>query len=119
MAQYTPHYGLHQWEPEDSFLREDFNQDLARIDAALGQMSGFVCGSFTGNGGTQEISLGFRPRLLIMVEDETSHKMCMAADGLTYDYICFTDTGFQVTYNSTYVYIGNRRSTTYTYLVLR
>lgn len=40
-------------------------------------------------------------------------------DGLTYDYICFTDTGFQVTYNSTYVYIGNRRSTTYTYLVLR
>ena len=67
MAQYTPHYGLHQWEPEDSFLREDFNQDLARIDAALDQMSGFVCGSFTGNGGTQEISLGFRPRLLIMV----------------------------------------------------
>ena len=54
-----------------------------------------------------------------MVEDETSHKMCMAADGLTYDYICFTDTGFQVTYNSTYVYIGNRRSTTYTYLALR
>ena len=37
MAQYTPHYGLHQWEPEDSFLREDFNQDLARIDTALAE----------------------------------------------------------------------------------
>ena len=119
MAQYTPHYGLHQWEPEDSFLREDFNQDLARIDAALGRMSGFVCGNFTGNGGTQEISLGFRPRLLIMVQDDASYAMCMAADGPTYDYIRFTDTGFQVTYNSTYVYICNRRSTTYTYLALR
>ena len=80
MAQYTPHYGLHQWEPEDSFTG-GFQSGSGRIDAALGQMSGFVCGSFTGNGGTQEISLGFRPRLLIMVEDETSHKMCMAATG--------------------------------------
>ena len=40
MAQYTPHYGLHQWEPEDSFLREDFNQDLARIDTALAEKAG-------------------------------------------------------------------------------
>ena len=44
MAQYTPHYGLHQWEPEDSFLREDFNQDLARIDTALAKKTELVMG---------------------------------------------------------------------------
>ena len=37
MAQYTPNYGLHQWEASDSFLRTDFNEDHARIDAALGR----------------------------------------------------------------------------------
>lgn len=37
MAQYTPNYGLHQWEAGDSFLRTDFNEDHARIDAALGR----------------------------------------------------------------------------------
>ena len=33
---YTTNYGLCQWEPEDNFLREEFNQDNAKIDAALG-----------------------------------------------------------------------------------
>ena len=28
MANYTQYYHLHQWEPEDSFLRTDFNGDL-------------------------------------------------------------------------------------------
>lgn len=35
MANYTPNYGLHQWVPEDNFLRTDFNEDLAKIDAAI------------------------------------------------------------------------------------
>lgn len=34
-SNYTEHYGLCQWEPEDKFLREEFNQDNAKIDAAL------------------------------------------------------------------------------------
>ena len=38
MADFTQNYGLHQWEPTDPFLREDFNQDLSTIDAALGQL---------------------------------------------------------------------------------
>ena len=36
MTNYTAHYQLHQWEPEDSFLRTDFNEDFAKIDGALG-----------------------------------------------------------------------------------
>ncbi len=35
MSAYTEHYQLHQWEPEDKFLRTDFNQDLSKIDTAL------------------------------------------------------------------------------------
>ena len=32
---YTENYGLCQWQGEDKFLREEFNQDNAKIDAAL------------------------------------------------------------------------------------
>ena len=35
MATYTENYQLHQWVPEDNFLRTDFNQDFAKIDMAL------------------------------------------------------------------------------------
>ena len=35
MATYTPNYGLHQWVPEDQFLRTDFNEDFKKIDTAL------------------------------------------------------------------------------------
>ena len=34
---YTANYGLCQWQPGDKFLREEFNQDNAKIDAALGE----------------------------------------------------------------------------------
>ena len=37
MANYTPNYRLHQWLPEDKFLRTDFNEDFSTIDAALGK----------------------------------------------------------------------------------
>ena len=40
MANYTPNYQLHQWEPEDPFLRTDFNEDLQKIDTALNGLAG-------------------------------------------------------------------------------
>lgn len=33
---YTTNYGLCQWQGEDKFLREEFNQDNAKIDEVLG-----------------------------------------------------------------------------------
>ena len=36
MATFTTNCKLHQWEPGDHFLRTDFNEDFAKIDAALG-----------------------------------------------------------------------------------
>lgn len=35
MTLHTEHYGFHQWEPEDNFLREDFNEDFKKMDTAL------------------------------------------------------------------------------------
>ena len=35
MANYTQHYQLHQWVPEDNFLRTDFNEDFKKIDTAI------------------------------------------------------------------------------------
>jgi len=32
---YTEHYNLCQWEPADKVLREDFNGDNIKLDAAL------------------------------------------------------------------------------------
>lgn len=39
MANYTEHYGLHQWEGTDNFLREDFNEDFEKIDTALAEVN--------------------------------------------------------------------------------
>ena len=91
---YTEHYGLCQWAAEDSFLREEFNQDNAKIDAALNDLSGglaekattaaletvskklaampcLVTGTYTGDGtDSRLISLGFQPKaLLVMIEE--------------------------------------------------
>ena len=34
-SNYTTNYGLCQWEPGDNFVRTEFNQDNAKINAAL------------------------------------------------------------------------------------
>ena len=80
MASYTTHYGLHQWVPEDDFLRTDFNADLEKIDTALGEIAetadgkvSIVTGSYTGNSSSgRVITLGFTP---------TAVYLC-SADGL-------------------------------------
>ena len=37
---YTEHYQLSQWQPQDQVLRTEFNQDNARLDGALDQLAG-------------------------------------------------------------------------------
>lgn len=36
MATTTPYYGLHQWTVRDGIRREELNEDLSKIDEALG-----------------------------------------------------------------------------------
>ena len=75
MATYTANYQLHQWVPEDNFLRTDFNQDFQKLDTALaevqalaGQKSRVVAGTYTGNAAeNRQINLGFQP-IAVLVE---------------------------------------------------
>lgn len=48
----TEHYGLNQWSPGDPVLREEFNQDNAKIDAALDTKGNcrITTGSYVGTG---------------------------------------------------------------------
>ncbi len=70
-SQKTEHLGLHAWEPSDSFLRSEFNDNFSAIDAALAGKSEVVFGSYIGddtNG--RVIHLGFRPKAVIIATKE-------------------------------------------------
>ena len=111
-SNYTEHYQLPIWAPEDSFLRGEFNESHQKIDAALGAMPRIVCGEYNGdaanlpyNGGvTQEIILGFRPKVLFIGAGSSLSSSAYSAV-LLGDFeissgdhtLCkFTDTGFLV-----------------------
>ena len=58
-SNYTTNYELPLWEPQDSFLRTEFNEAHQKIDAALGSMAlkseiagkpDLVTGSYVGSG---------------------------------------------------------------------
>ena len=90
MATYTDNYQLHQWVPEDDFLRTDFNTDFQKIDAALGAkaeaaaLTGLqeeldsvqktaerrcrlISGSYAGSGSLpRDINIGVAPRALLL-----------------------------------------------------
>ena len=106
----TENYNLPQWEAHDPVRRGDFNQAMANIDAeiAAAQEKGFVVGSYTGNGltmddGGQAITLGFRPRFLIIAKG-WSTALASASMVIVSEYpndgveniVAFTDTGFTV-----------------------
>jgi hypothetical protein len=44
---HTPHYNLSQWERNDRILMEDFNEDNAKIDAALAAQAGTLAAHAT------------------------------------------------------------------------
>jgi len=90
MANYTPNYQLHQWEPEDKFLRTDFNADNQRIDAVLKGLADqdktleqtlaehsaaiakmgnckIYTSSYTGNGGTSRSHSFSAPPLAVFI----------------------------------------------------
>ena len=72
---YTQNYQLNQWEKTDRVLMEDFNEDNAKIDAALSGMPRIATGSYKGNGNastTEDIralNCGFPPQMVIVFRD--------------------------------------------------
>ena len=67
MAAKTANYQLNQWEASDDFLRTDFNEDNAKIDAALALKCEVIVGSYIGdNAKERTIELGFQPRAVYL-----------------------------------------------------
>ncbi len=88
----TTNYDLPTWEKDDFIRMQDFNDLTGKLDAALKSGADaqtalqnaikavkataenayssankpYVAGSYTGNGGTQTVDLGFKPRFLVI-----------------------------------------------------
>ena len=117
MAQYTENLGLHQWEPEDNFLRSDFNEDFGKIDAALGALetgsatrtelsqarqaleqliaarSRMAVGYYSGNGGTTTINVGFKPRF-VLIRNSGNSTSAFVVEGSSMHRVSLTSNGF-------------------------
>lgn len=70
----TERFQLSQWQAGDPVLREEFNEDNAKIDQALGTIPQIVLGTYTGDGAANRIvDLGFTPRAVyVAASDGTS-----------------------------------------------
>jgi len=66
-ANKTQNFGLHVWESGDDFLRAEFNENFAAIDA---QAARVVAGAYEGDGvDGREIVLGFSPWAVILCDE--------------------------------------------------
>ena len=69
-SNYTTNYALPLWEPQDSFLRTEFNDANQKIDTALTAANAerIHVGSYTGDGttGVRTIPLPFTPKVLLL-----------------------------------------------------
>ena len=134
MATYTANYQLHQWVPEDNFLRTDFNADFQKIDAALaGLRDGkagtealaevrtlaegrprAVVGSYVGDDNSpREINVGAAPKAVFLLMPAAG--FFSLAGGGTVSQITVTSTGFRVEAGGLRL---NGAGTRYTYLAL-
>ena len=156
----TANYDLPTWEQDDAIRMKDFNDLTGKLDAALKSGADaqtalqnaikavkataenayssankpYIAGSYTGNGGTQTVDLGFKPRFLVISRgfdkgDYSADYALFAGtpeqiDSWMAKVVSITDTGFTVkmaTYNtSTCPQLWlNTSGKTYSYLALR
>ena len=83
---YTSNYHLPQWEKSDRILMDDFNQMCANIDGSIRDARAeaetarseaaeaaklpYAVGTYLGNGDAIKVTVGFRPRFLIITAME-------------------------------------------------
>ncbi|MGN1004610.1 MAG: hypothetical protein ACI4O5_07195 [Oscillospiraceae bacterium] len=132
---HTENYQLNQWDAADPIRREDFNADNAALDAALNAIKNaaeedvrslnetvaaladtveghkIAVGSYTGNNGTQTISVGFKPKIVFIhnayCSANDSYRSGLAITGASFlanasllGLIEITDNGFRVVHDS-------------------
>ena len=109
--QRTKNYQLPQWEMNDRIMMKDFNDMTAKIDAGMAEAKSeglrgqnmVAFGMYDGNNSSQTISVGFRPRAVLVCRQYTadtssaSAGLCsfFAGNG-TENKLIFTDDGFMV-----------------------
>lgn len=123
----TPNYKLHKWESQDDFLRTEFNENFAKIDAeALRIIFGVYTGAYSFSNTTlTKITLGSKPKAVMIVPYDGT---CSNSGGRSYDAIAgagypaaggvltLDETGFSVYNRDTdYVYL-NQTGKTYYYM---
>lgn len=134
----TANYGLNQWAAEDQVLREEFNADNEKIDAAIWAARKAPCcvtGSYVGGTNPEkvEIELGFRPSFLVIIagrSEVNGYNMetigFFGFDGIFLNVTrgsstrmqtggTYTDSGFSITSSTTDQYGLNYKGITYYY----
>ena len=75
-SNYTTNYELPLWEPQDSFLRTEFNEAHQKIDAAIAGRAKIVVGNYNPNGTEVDmpyhVPLGFRPKAVLIWKNQVS-----------------------------------------------
>jgi len=73
----TANFGLNQWSAEDKVLREEFNADNAKVDAALYARPQITMGSYVGTGDygsatPNSLNFDFQPLAVAIVQNSTT-----------------------------------------------
>ena len=135
-SNYTANFGLNQWATKDKVLREEFNADNLKLEAAILAARTAPCcvtGSYAGGATSSKatVDLGFRPSFLVIIRGAQpgDNSVAVALIGtsdcflkVTYNSmigpttsVTVTDTGFTVTGAANNEYEMNFRNTTYYY----
>ena len=113
---YTTNYHLPQWVETDRIMMEDFNRAFSDIDEGIKTAQDtaemaysstnqpYVTGQYTGTGADITITLGFRPKFLIVSgmqstaagnsTDEWDRSFALCDGTILSKRLAFTDTGF-------------------------
>ena len=75
----TENYGLNQWAEQDKVLREDFNADNQKIDAALAAGAKIAIGSYVGTGTSgmdnpNSLTFEFAPKMVLIACQEATYQ---------------------------------------------
>ena len=101
-------------------------QETAEAAQSAAEQRPYVIGSYTGNGGTQSITLGFQPSFVIITAQPANSRdtafIAVSGGSEAASTLSFTETGFTVmvtpTSYETYP-LTNQNGTFYHYLALR
>ncbi len=129
--QHTQNYQLPQWEKSDRIMMEDFNGAMSNIDTAIAGVKSeadagikeanskadaamtrslFVFGTYSGTGTDLTITLGFRPKAILITErcekgdPVYTLQALLFLDGHDYGVITFLDDGVKLTGQSLSAY---------------